>query len=145
MSDLPEISVKIMEVIEFLKSKSQWAASTLNAGIESLEKCEAQIAGGLVFLSEQKAIYQYLHDTAKDNYEIKVGDEFRKATGPGITDGVAKNESKRNSMEMKQKVTAAKYRYEVLNVVCKSQKDVLSSLTHRIKTKQNEIRTGQPF
>ena len=145
MSELPELADKIMEVINFLKSKSKWAAENLHANIENLEKCEAQIAGGLVFLSEQKAIYQYMYETAKDNLEVKLVDEFFKATGPGITDTVSKNESKKNSRDMKTRSLEAKYRYEVLNVVCKSQKDVLSSLTHRIKTKQNEIRTGQPF
>jgi hypothetical protein len=140
---IPTIPEEIDKVMQYTRDMSDWITQLRTPTLVDLENAESQIANSLAFLNEETEKYQYLYDTCKESYEASFNDAFHNMVyNEKASAAVAKIDAKISCKELAQDVIEAKYLYKVLKAFCASRKDVLTSLCHRIKTIQNQSKSG---
>lgn len=113
-----------------------------NPSPQHLEDCQKNLVNVLAFLWDRMVDYQYFFNKAKEEFEAAQEDIFNNIKLKNLTDGVATNESKRLTKNEKHKKLEAEYLYKKLKVFCEARKDIVTSIIHCRKDKQNEIKSG---
>jgi hypothetical protein len=139
---LPELPDNIKEVMSLVREWCDWVTLNKKAQIWELEEAESLIANNLAFLSERTEEYNYLYEKREEEHDYKKTTEFLDTKKPGVTDKVAEYTGREKAREKRLEMIETKYLYKILKTFCCSRKDILVSLTHRIKSKQNHIKTG---